>query len=294
MSKIVQIYGASRRSQEDLLLDLYPADAGYSIFKIRASYTGACITVRRSTDDEEMDIAFVNGKIDTTSLLSFVGSGDGFVSAWYDQSLFERHLFETVLNQQPRIVHNGNLELLEGEPCLYGDGFGSFGRMTAKFDFPTGDIEISTFCVSESFSGFQNDSIYGVMPNIRVNDRRHIGYFCNDSGTVKSIRLNGGNIRYSSSDSGQLLYTAIYTGGGGAFDARINSNDLSVVGTNNAGLNIQQDSAICLFNLRAGSNDYNSLSRVSGKIQELLVYFDDETTNKENIENDINQRYEIY
>ena len=59
-----------------LLLDLYPgAAAAYSLRHLRTAYTGSAIQVRRSSDDTLQDIGFVDGNLDTASLLSFVGSG---------------------------------------------------------------------------------------------------------------------------------------------------------------------------------------------------------------------------
>ncbi len=61
-----------------LLLDLYPnASAAYSLRKLRNAYSGSAIKVRRSSDNAEQDIGFdVNGYLDTTALLSFVGVDD--------------------------------------------------------------------------------------------------------------------------------------------------------------------------------------------------------------------------
>ena len=69
-----------------LLLDTYPATAAYSLRKLRTSYSGSCIRVRRSSDNAEQDIGFVGNDLDTASLLSFVGANNGFVTTWYDQS----------------------------------------------------------------------------------------------------------------------------------------------------------------------------------------------------------------
>jgi hypothetical protein len=68
------------------LLDEYPnVKAAYSMRKLSSTYTGACIRVRRSSDNTEQDIGFVNDELDTTALLSFVGSNNGYVTTWYNQ-----------------------------------------------------------------------------------------------------------------------------------------------------------------------------------------------------------------
>ena len=70
------------------LLETYSgALVAYSLRKLRTGYVGNAIRVRRSSDNAEQDIAFdASGNLDTTSLLSFVGSVNGFVTTWYDQS----------------------------------------------------------------------------------------------------------------------------------------------------------------------------------------------------------------
>ena len=70
------------------LLDLYPgAIVAFSLRKLRNAYSGSAIRVRRSTDSAEINIGFTSlGDLDTTTLLSFVGAGSGFISVWYDQS----------------------------------------------------------------------------------------------------------------------------------------------------------------------------------------------------------------
>ena len=41
-----------------LLLDTYPADAGYSLRKLRTDYSGYALKVRREADDYEADVEF--------------------------------------------------------------------------------------------------------------------------------------------------------------------------------------------------------------------------------------------
>jgi len=61
--------------RKSLLLDLYPeASAAYSLRKLRNTYIGSAIRVRRSSDNTETDIGFVNDTLDTGSLNNFVGS----------------------------------------------------------------------------------------------------------------------------------------------------------------------------------------------------------------------------
>ena len=55
------------------------SSVAYSLRKIRSAYTGNAIRVRRSSDNAEQDIGFVNSELDTTALTGFVG-GENLLS----------------------------------------------------------------------------------------------------------------------------------------------------------------------------------------------------------------------
>jgi hypothetical protein len=58
------------------------------------------------------------GELDAEALLSFVGTGNGFVRTWYDQSGNFRHATQTLVLGQPRIVSNGVIETQNGRPTV--------------------------------------------------------------------------------------------------------------------------------------------------------------------------------
>jgi hypothetical protein len=92
-----------------LLLDTYTGAAvAYSLRKLRTAYTGAAIRVRRSSDNAEQNINFVSGDLDTASLLTFCGAGNGFITTWYDQSGNANNATQpTLLASQAQIVSSG-------------------------------------------------------------------------------------------------------------------------------------------------------------------------------------------
>lgn len=93
------------------LFDTYGSPSvGFSMFKLKTSYTGYCMRVRRTSDNTTLDVGFVNNYLDTASLLSFVGASDGRVVKWYDQSGNGNDLTQTVnATDQPTIVSSGSL-----------------------------------------------------------------------------------------------------------------------------------------------------------------------------------------
>jgi hypothetical protein len=106
-------------SPSSYLLDTYgSAGVAHSLRKLSSSYLGQCVRVRRSSDNAEQDISFNNGIIDTTSLLSFVGAGDGFVTTWHDQSGNGLNAIQSTATSQPLIVSSGTLVTVNGLPSI--------------------------------------------------------------------------------------------------------------------------------------------------------------------------------
>ena len=94
--------------------------AAYALRLLDADHVGPLVRVRRTSDNATLDIAAdpITGHLDTPTLLTFVGSGSGYVVTWYDQSGNGRHLTQTTASMQPRIVSAGVLETKNGRPTI--------------------------------------------------------------------------------------------------------------------------------------------------------------------------------
>ena len=104
------ILARSGAGASSLLLDTYTGAAvAYSLRQLRTAYTGAAIRVRRSSDNAEQDINFVNGDLDTSSLLTFCGAGNGFITTWYDQSGNANNSTQATAASQAQIVSSGSV-----------------------------------------------------------------------------------------------------------------------------------------------------------------------------------------
>lgn len=116
------------------LLDAYPgAAAAYSVRKLRNAYTGSAIRVRRSSDNTESDIGFTaTGNLDTTTLTSFCGAGNGFITTWYDQSGNGYNATQTTAANQPQIVSSGSVLTTNGKPSANFDGSNDFLSTSAS------------------------------------------------------------------------------------------------------------------------------------------------------------------
>ncbi|MFN5795471.1 MAG: beta strand repeat-containing protein, partial [Bacteroidota bacterium] len=95
------------------------AQGAYSIRKVSSTYNGPAIQVRRSSDNSTQDIGFTaGGDLDQAALLSFVGSGNGFITIWYDQSGNAVNMVQATAIRQPRIVNAGVLDTKNARPGL--------------------------------------------------------------------------------------------------------------------------------------------------------------------------------
>ena len=91
----------------------------YSVRKLSKTYHGFCLRVRRSSDNALLDIGFdTNGDLDTTLMISFVGSSNGFVAVWYDQSGNQNNLKQVTQIYQPKIINSGVLITSNGKPFV--------------------------------------------------------------------------------------------------------------------------------------------------------------------------------
>ena len=90
-----------------------PAAAAYSMRKLSSAYSGFALQIRRSSDNTTQDIGFTaGGDLDTASLKTFVGGGNGYVTIWYDQSGNGPDAVQTDKLLQTRIVNDGVIDEL--------------------------------------------------------------------------------------------------------------------------------------------------------------------------------------
>jgi hypothetical protein len=159
------------------------ASCAYSLRKIGA-YSGSLIKVRRSSDNTEQDIGILNGSLDETSLLNFCGSGDGFVSVWYDQSGNARNATQTTTSTQPIIVSSGVIEKKNNRPAIKFTG--------------TQLLSSPTIAFGTTFTVFQRSTTNQVISEL-VGAANNRGLIAGSSGnstywTHDQYAVNGGSL----------------------------------------------------------------------------------------------------
>jgi hypothetical protein len=86
--------------------------------RLYLGYTGSAIRVRRSSDNAEQDIGFLSsGMLDTASLKTFVGAGDGRVTTLYDQ-MGGANFVQATAALQPHIIVGGAVQYIGSTPSL--------------------------------------------------------------------------------------------------------------------------------------------------------------------------------
>lgn len=256
------------------LLDLYPnAAAAYSLRKLRIAYSGSAIRVRRSSDNTEQDIGFVNNVLDTSSLTSFCGSGNGFVTTWYDQSGNAVNVTQTTAGNQPQIVSSGSVITISGiggsKPSLLFDGTNDFMSRT-NFSW----INYSMFFVQKANGGiaWQNGSGNGVGLNT-------------SSGTLYSLyERNVADHNFGTRTSDLRLISGIRNQSISKLNGYINTT-LYTLSTSNANT---PSTGFYIGALDGSSVYYN------GHQSELIFYTTDESSNLSGIQSNINTYYGIY
>ena len=271
-------------------LDTYTgATAAYSLRKLRTAYTGSAIRVRRSSDSTTLDVGFkIDGTLDTTTLLSFVGAGNGFVSIWYDQSENSRNQAQVTSASQPQIVSGGNLITSNGKPSLQFDGVNDY-LINFNTVFSGDDVAISTINTVDILTSRYNElismanSATGTGSEIFVPFRMETTQY----GTIK--RDNTGTIKtanFGTSAAGLQLLTSYSSG------TTANARKNGTLILNAADVNVGN---ITIDNIAIGALIRNTPGGFAHmKSMEIIVYPTNQSTNISSIESNINSFYTIY
>jgi hypothetical protein len=273
---------------QPLLLNLYPsAAAAYSLRKLDSTYTGSAIRVRRSSDNTETNIGFVSNQLDTSTLITFCGVGNGFISKWYDQSGNARDLVQVTAGSQPKIVNSGTVYTTNSKPSVY--------LLGGKVDFPTGFLNGATNVSLQMVINIDNgatDNIGLFGPQTTFNQGIEILSLSN-FGNRTALRLNG-TLRNANSGEAYQLWND-------------NSQTLTEIYANTSSTSaFKNNSSVTLTNSTATpALNYNgvydlgqyggALAAVNnGYLQEFVVYTNNQVANRTGISTNINSYYSIY
>lgn len=262
-----------------LLLDSYPnAAAAYSLRKLRRAYTGDAIRVRRASDNTEQDIGFVNNELDTSTLTSFCSGTNGFVKTWYDQSGNGNDASQTTASNQPQIVSSGSTITENGKPSVQFDGSDDYVVTTNNLNF--GTSKRAEFLVASSNPLITNTLyFYGLRTGTSGTNWSHT--------SETAIRVQG-NIVFANSPHSSRSLATIELLGTDLLSLDLYLNGVSQTYTSISNVNIDSATAPLFI----GYNDQSQY--LDGKMQELILYSSDQSSNRTGIETNINDFYSIY
>jgi hypothetical protein len=270
-----------------LLLDTYTGAAvAYSLRQLRTAYTGAAIRVRRSSDNAEQDFGFVNNVLDTASLLTFCGAGNGFITTWYDQSGNGLNLTMTVAANQPRIVNAGVIDSKNNTTAMKFDGINDVMSRTALTALNSGN-NLSYFTVSSSDITSRADTVF-----ISVNsgsprlenflDTRTTGGFYRNFGIQNTVLTSyNADLSAANGSTNQRLLSGF-----------LNGFNMSAFDNGNTGGTSTYTGTYINNSFVIGS--YPSVRNLNGYIQEIILYPTDQSSNRVGIESNINTYYTIF
>lgn len=289
------------------LLDLYPnAAAAYSVRQLRNAYSGSAIRVRRSSDNAEQNIGFVNGNLDTTSLLSFCGAGNGFVTTWYDQSGNGNNATQTTATAQPQIVSSGSVITQGGKASVRFDGSDDYFNTSTNNPFTfTGPVSLihASYKNSTTYKAYETILSAGATGISGNNVESTMAYGYGNSGitspqpTITTDIWKPSGIQYNGTISTNQRHLIGYYISNWSTHRSTGLSNLQYNGSNVSTYSYGPSNPFQLNTNAIKIGVYDTIltsSFFGGDIQEIIAYASDQNSNRTGINTNINTYYGIY
>jgi len=289
------------------LLNTYSgAAAAYSLRQLSTTYSGDAIRVRRSSDNTETNIGFVNNELDTSTLATFCSGTNGFVTMWYDQSGNGNDATQGTAASQPQIVSSGSVITQGSKPSIRFDGSDDHFDTSQNNPFTfTGGLSVihASYKNSTGYKSYETILSAGTTDDVSTNYNKTIalGYgnstFVNPLPTITTDIWAPSGIQYNGTISTNQRHLIGYYISNwsthrstGLSNLRFNGSDVSTKSYNSinpTGLNTNP-LAIGVF------DELLTNSFFGGDIQEIIAYASDKNSDRIGIETNINDFYSIY
>jgi hypothetical protein len=254
--------------------------AAYSVRRVVSSYSGPAMEVQSGSVSASIGFDSL-GNLDTASLEAFAGSGDAFVKTWYDQSGNNNHAITLSTGAQPRVVHTGSMELLNGQPSLYYDNSDSF-RLTTTIE-PGQQLAIIgvSKVLTNPASGYtsrlvEKQSLFALF-DAQTSNNYYPQFFIKSGGTTYAVDYPDNRENKTSLLYGWATGTSV--------NIAVNSQTGSALSYSGNIDTSTRSTHIGAFLGSYAAYRYNS---------EILIYTSSNAENRTFIENNINSYYSIY
>jgi hypothetical protein len=300
------------------LLDDYPnATAAYSLRKLRSTYTGSAIRVRRSNDNTEQDIGFTaSGDLDTVSLKTFVGANSGFVTTWYNQGDSSgRDVSQSTAANQPRVVNAGVVDRENGKVAMIYDGSNDFlqAATASNWRFLHEAGTYTTFGVARAGNVTDPEALYIIWGTTNTVTRRG-AYLAHDTRNsiprdrvlvhvigngiagIAIVALNAQTAGMTPTNTQFLSYLLANPDNPTLSDRSFlatNNGTVATNNTNNGTLQTGDPNHPLAFGMARNASS-TALFFLLGSIQEQIFYNSNQSSNRTAISNNINSYYGIY
>lgn len=278
---------------EESLLDFFPgARLALSLRRLRSTYNGPCVRVRRSSDNEERLFGFVDDVVDAVGIEEFCGNSIGYVVAWYSQDDDLKFAKQGSAAMQPYIYANNAIVLDNGKPSIRFPG-NQYLVVGSNDPLDPDNVILNTFISCFTVNSSQQGVEFILEHSINANNQQGF-YFYGSAGNawifvrfLPNYAPNLANGFYWSGPSNtQILATLTFNNTGTYYKN-------GIVQPNNGGVtnNLPNTPINALFRIMASTGGgYIS----NGKMQEVIVYNQEEFSNRTGIEFNINNYYNIY
>ena len=266
------------------LLDTYPnAAAAYSVRLLRGAYTGNAIRVRRSSDNAEQDIGFTAlGNLDESALTSFCSGTDGFVTTFYDQSGNSRDATQTIAVNQPQIVITGSIVTENGKSAIQYNGIPNGLTITNR---PlTGATSFSIFSIVNLKTANNFEMIFTQTDGLSNDGRLEI----RRNGTNNSLQYLGND------NSGSSMTGTLPVNNTQILSSYIGFSNVATAYINNVLDATSINTSINIGNYPSQIGQRGVGFSLNGIIQEVVVYASNQSSNRSDINSNINTYYAIY
>lgn len=255
----------------NLLLDDYPgAAAAYSLRKLSSTYTGNAFIVTKANGTSQV-IGFSGNDFDETTLLSFCGSDDCYLTSWYDQSGNNKTLITTNYTTAPLICSGGAIIV------------DNSGNNAIKFD-GVNDFLFTSLFIVQPFTSFITTSIFSKASSNTFFDATGIRSLFFWSSSLNAVLLNNG----SSITNGDLNLNDVY------LLSSLSNSSSSYIRINGTTTVSGNSGTSGIGNLYLGNNAGGSGTVYSSIfLNEFIIYNSNQSSNTNGIESNINSSYQI-